>query len=386
HGPVYKRKRRYYALRYPACTDIRSAEQWWRMGKAHDLSDFEKALRMDALPQFNVIYADREGHILLHSGGRTPWRDTTLPWKQPLPGYHSSYIWTSLLPFEKKTWIVDPPCGYLYNANNTPAHYSHPACEHYKPPQWPGFQKFDYNRGDRFRELLAGFQGRFTLSHFLAIKFDCCYSFGGSYERNFGPLYRLDDKKYPRLADAIDLLKNWNRCGNMESEAATLAMITHHFLSRMCRCPLALLMVRPKPLTEPQCVKALQLAVRFMRRRYGSLRVPLGDIQRLMRDTVSLPVAGMREVPRAIHTTLVDRKKGLWKVTGGDSFILFARFGQEGPEVWTVNTYGASGRPDSPHYTDQMRLFAEHRFKSMTLNKEIILRNATKVYSPFFRP
>lgn len=386
HGPVYKRKGRYYALRYPAYTDIRSAEQWWRMGKACELSSFEHAMRMDALPLFNVVYADRQGHILLHSAGRVPQRDTTIPWKQPLPGNQSCYIWQALLPFEKKTWILDPLCGYLYNANNTPAHYAHPECEIYKPPQWPGFQKFDYNRGDRYRELLAGLQGRFTLSHFLAIKFDNCYSFRGSYERNFGPLYRLDEQKYPRLAEAISLLKNWNRCGNMESEVAPLAMITHHFLSRRCRCPLALLMARPKPLTEQQCAKALQQAVRFMRRRYGTLRIPLGHIQRLMRDTVSLPVAGLREVPRAIHSTLVDRKKGLWKATGGDSYILVARFGQEGPEVWTVNTYGASGRPDSPHYTDQMRLFAEQRFKSMTLNKETILRNARRIYSPDARP
>lgn len=382
HGPVLRRHGRWYALRFPAWTDIRSAEQWWRMGKAHNLQAFEEALKMDALPLFNVIYADADGNIFLHSGGKTPLRDTLLLWKQPMPGDNPKAVWKDFLPYERKPRILNPTCGYLYNANNTPAHYAHPACEDYQPPYWPGFQLFDYNRGDRLRALLGAVKERFTRAHFWAIKNDPCYAFDGAYQKNFAALYTLDEKKYSRLAEAIVMLKNWNRCGDLENEAASLALITHHFLMKKYRMPFAMLMIKKEPLTEEECVKALDKAVSFMRKKYGSLYVPLGQIQRLMRDTVSLPVSGLREVPRAIDTRLHDKRRGVWRVTGGDTYILWACFGREGPELESVNTYGASGRPDSPHYTDQMRLFAQQKTKPMTLSKEEILRKAVKIYSP----
>lgn len=382
HGPALKHHGQWYALRFPAWMDIRSAEQWWRMGKAKSLEAFETALKMDALPLFNVIYADVEGNIFFHSGGKTPWRDTSLLWKQPMPGDDPRALWKDFLPYERKSRVLNPSCGYLYNANNTPAHYANPACEEYQPPYWPGFQLFDYNRGDRLRALLGGITGRFTRSHFWAIKNDPCYAFDGTYQKNFEALYRLDEKKYPRLAEAIRMLKNWNRCGGEENETASLALITHYFLTKKYRMPFAMLMIKKEPLMEKECVEALKKATTFMRKKYRTLHVPLGQIQRLMRDTLSLPVSGLREVPRAIDTRLYDKRKGVWKVTGGDTYILWARFGKESPEIESINTYGASGRPDSPHYTDQMKLFAMQKTKPMTLSKSEVLKGARKVYSP----
>jgi acyl-homoserine-lactone acylase len=382
HGPALKQHGQWYALRFPAWMDIRSAEQWWRMSKAKSLEEFETILKMDALPLFNVIYADAEGNIFLHSGGKTPRRDTALVWKQPMPGEASRALWKDFLPYESKTRILNPSCGYLYNANNTPAHYTHYTCEDNQPTYWPGFQLFDYNRGDRLRALLGAVTDRFTRTHFWAIKNDPCYAFDGTYQRNFAALYSLDEKKYPRLAEAITMLKNWNRCGGQESETASLALITHHFLTKKYRMPFAMLMIKKEPLTEKECVEALKKARAFMLKKYGTLHVPLGHIQRLMRDTLSFPVSGLREVPRAIDTRLYDKRKGLWKVTGGDTYILWARFGVGGPELESVNTYGASGRPGSPHYTDQMKLFAMQKTKPMTLDKSEVLRNARRVYRP----
>ncbi|MCS6978913.1 MAG: penicillin acylase family protein [Flavobacteriales bacterium] len=382
HGPVFHRGRRWYAFRFPAFSDIRSAEMWWRMGKARSWAEFDSLLCTDALPLFNVIYADAQGHIFFHSSGRTPWRDSLLHWRQPVPGEEGRYLWKRLVPCSMKTRVLDPPCGYLYNANNTPAHYAKPGCETENSARWPGFQLFDYNRGDRFRRLLAAVEGPFTKDRFRAIKFDPCYDFNGTYQNNFAALYALNPSKYPQLAEAITMLKNWDRCGREESEEATLALVTHHFLTKKYQAPFAILMIKKEPLTEKECVDALRRAVHFMRKKYGTLHVPLGQVQRLMRDTVSLPLSGLREVPRAVDSRLQDGRRGLWKVTGGDCYIMWARFGPEGPEIESVNTYGASGRPSSPHYTDQMRLFVSQNFKRMTLSKEVILNSALKIYHP----
>ena len=52
----------------------------------------------------------------------------------------------------------------------------------------------------------------------------------------------------------------------------------------------------------------------------------------------------------------------------------------------SVISYGNSARPDSPHYTDQMEMFVNRKMKAMTLNKEEIMKNAVKIYSPEVAP
>jgi acyl-homoserine-lactone acylase len=58
------------------------------------------------------------------------------------------------------------------------------------------------------------------------------------------------------------------------------------------------------------------------------------------------------------------------------------RFGEEGVEIETVNVYGSSAKPDSPHYTDQMEMFVDKKLKKMSLDKEIVMKEAVKIYSP----
>ncbi|MFT5901480.1 MAG: acyl-homoserine-lactone acylase, partial [Bacteroidia bacterium] len=43
---------------------------------------------------------------------------------------------------------------------------------------------------------------------------------------------------------------------------------------------------------------------------------------------------------------------------------------------------GASSRPDSPHYTDQMQLYADQETKEMTLDKAKIMAEAESIYHP----
>ena len=61
---------------------------------------------------------------------------------------------------------------------------------------------------------------------------------------------------------------------------------------------------------------------------------------------------------------------------------MFARFSSQGVEIETVNAYGASHNPESPHYTDQMELNASQHTKQMTLDKEAVLENAVRVHHP----
>ena len=59
---------------------------------------------------------------------------------------------------------------------------------------------------------------------------------------------------------------------------------------------------------------------------------------------------------------------------------MLARFCEGLPKLESIMPYGASSKPESPHYTDQMEMFVNKELKSMTLDKEEIYENAAKIY------
>ena len=72
------------------------------------------------------------------------------------------------------------------------------------------------------------------------------------------------------------------------------------------------------------------------------------------------------------------------KVNSGDAYTCFVRYPKNGgmPLSESVNTFGTSMHPSSPHYKDQMDMFQKQEAKHMTLDKEEVLRTAEKVYHP----
>ena len=50
--------------------------------------------------------------------------------------------------------------------------------------------------------------------------------------------------------------------------------------------------------------------------------------------------------------------------------------------IESVNTFGASMNPASPHYKDQMTMFLDQQTKPMTLDKKEVYKNAERVYHP----
>jgi acyl-homoserine-lactone acylase len=91
-------------------------------------------------------------------------------------------------------------------------------------------------------------------------------------------------------------------------------------------------------------------------------------------------MAGMPDVLAAIYSK--EHTDGTYKAFAGESYIELVRFGENGVEIESVNTFGASEKPNSKYYTTEMKLFATQQLKKMTLNKEEILKNAIRIYAP----
>lgn len=361
YGPALKTKQGVYAFRFPGYMDIRSGEQWYRMNKASNLAEFNEALRMQALPLFNVVYGDREGNILLHSGGMIPLRDPGLDWRQPIRVADTLYAWKELQPFSAIPNVTNPSCGYVYNANNTPLHATGDSCNW--RGSFPGLQRFEYNRGEVIGQWFKAHQGPFSERGLDSIKFENVYADSGTYMKHFRVMYELDAGKFPQLSEAIAKIKRWDGHGDVDNLDAALVMLAHDALRLKFDCPFAMLMLREEMIQEKDAVWALEQACRFLRRYHGGLDVPLGQVQRLRRGEISLPADGLREVPRAADAKRDKHHRGEYVVTGGDCFIQVSRFSHDTVEVRNVSAFGSSAHPTSSHYTDQMELFTQHGYK-----------------------
>jgi acyl-homoserine-lactone acylase len=350
------------------------------MNKAKNFGAFTKAMEMQAVPLFNTVYADDAGNIMIHSGGKVPKRDMNLDWKPPIKAATSDYMWQEIMPYSSLPHVENPECGYVYNANNTPLHCTGDTCEWNE--HFPGVQTFMYNRGERFEHLMQEHNGPFTEADLKRIKYDMSYHPDGSYAQRFDTLFNLDPSKYPDIADAIEKMKAWSKTGVKDDPHAALALVVHDELGKEVGMPFGFLMIRNARIKEAEAVSALRKAKKFLVKKHGSLDIPLGNVQRIIRGEKSLPAHGLKEVPRATDIKLHDKRKGVYKVTGGDGYIQIARFGNGKPEIRSVNIYGASNRPESPHFSDQMEMFNAHEFKAMPLERSEVEKMAERVYHP----
>jgi len=381
YGPVFKNKKNAYAIRFPSYRNIKAAEQWYVMNKAQNWKDFDKAIHMEGIPLFNIVYGDEDGNIFFQSNGDIPKRNPNLNWHIPITSTSAKYKWTELLSFDEKPFVFNPSCGYVFNSNNSPLSSTGPSCDW--KGDFPGLQRFNYNRGERFLSLFESKHDKYTWEDILRFKFDKAYQPNGMYRTKFKTVFNLNPAEHPKIAQSIAKFNNWNLETDAANKNATLPMVTHYFMAKELKTQFAFLIIREQPIEIDFALRNIGKAQSFLEKHYGTIDVPLGNVQRQIRGDVSYPASGSFEVPRAADATLYDKKQGIFRIKGGDGYIQMTKFSKEkGAEILSINSYGASAHQESKHFTDQMELFSQEKFKPMTFDKAQIMREALFIYHP----
>ena len=383
HGVVLESENgNFYALRFPANRTIGAAEQWYEMNKAKNFSEFKTALSRLGVFTTNVIYADNQDNIFYAGLGLFPKRNPKYDWQKVLPGHTSEVVWgNDFFEFENLAQLHNPPTGYLGNSNHSPFNATVPA-DNINPttinPTF-GYMTGDNNRSMRYHYLM-GQQDKISYEDFKRIKFDTkwqeplhVYSF-----LNLELLMQLDAQKYPELSESITILNNWNRETDVKSEGATLLALSYYFIQKDLREK----GVFPNEftLTEPYVITMLQKVEKHLKKHFKTVRVPLGDFQQHSRGDKRIPIWGTPNVIASMHGK--PQKDGRFKIFAGESYVSLVRFTETGVEIESIVPYGASNNPDSPHYTDQMEMYSRHELKKMTLDKNEIMKNASRTYHP----
>jgi len=123
HGPIIKQDGGApIAMRVAALDRPFLLEQYWQMATARNFSQFETALKRLQVPVFNILYADRDGHVEYLFNGTLPRRGKgdLAYWAGIVPGDTSETLWNSYLTYEELPKVIDPPNGFVHNTNDPP--------------------------------------------------------------------------------------------------------------------------------------------------------------------------------------------------------------------------------------------------------------------------
>lgn len=378
YGPTLKTDKGVFAIRVPALMDIKALEEWYRMDKAKNFTEFYKAISMTSLPMFNIMYADRYDTIFYVSNGKMPRRnpDTAYHWRGTVPGNTSNTLWTEFKAINELPQYVNPPSGYLFNTNHSPFLATDPKynLDRNQYDRNDGWETYHNNRSKRVTELING--DKVDYNTFKRIKFDQQLPQQLQYRYGIDTMLNLNLADYPVWKDVIISLQTWDRKAVANSKGAAVFKILYEYVSTKLKG------VPARQLTKAESIEAYQYVYDYMMKNFGKTDITLGDVQKLVRGDDVRPAWGLPDVLTAAYTT--SYKDGMYRVNSGDAYICFVRYPKDGslPKIESVNTFGASMHPGSPHYKDQMTMFQNQQTKHMTLDKAEVLRTAEKIYHP----
>jgi penicillin amidase/acyl-homoserine-lactone acylase len=368
HGPVVRNDRGVFAIRYAGMGEIRQNEQYFAMNKARNLSEWKAAMAMGVLPSINYVYGDAKGNVGYVHNGRYPVRKEGVDWSGVVPGDRSDLIWNAQLPFAKIPQVWNPKSGWVFNANNTPFQATSEA-DDLKPGAFSktlGLQTNMTNRAWRALETY-GADTSITAEEFEAYKYDLTFSSRSDLAKALTLLGALNAKDDPDLAAAQALLKVWDRRTHRDSRAAPLAVLT-------------VLKLLQTPARPP--VAVLKETMAELRTHFGRIDPTWGEVNRIRRGKVDLPVDGGPDIFRAIYGR--PDPDGRLRGLAGDTFIMFVTWDRAGAMSSTsIHQFGSATLDEaSPHFADQTPLFAAMKTKPVRFTEEQLKGHIVRDYRP----
>jgi acyl-homoserine-lactone acylase len=370
-------------------------QQWWEMGNAKNLQDFEAALSNIRIPMFTIMYADKAGNILHVFNEQIPvreagdwafWNNTTpVDSRNPaiLPGDTSELVWTKLHPYSDLPKVLNPESGWLQNANESPWTTTLPLA--LNPADYPPYfapPPFVWPRPQTSMRLLHE-DASITYDELIDYKFSTFMELTNAVLEDLIAAAQASDNETAQKA--AEILAAWDRRADKDSVGA--ALFTAWALDYVQRIGYAAFAIQwdiadplntPRGLADPegavQSLITVANQLELLRALGGGMDVKYGDAFRLRyRDSgVDLPASGGFDVVGtfSILTFVQDNDLRFYPVHG-DSFIAVLEFGTP-LQAKVLLTYGNATQPGSPHVGDQLALFSDQQLRDALMTRDAI--------------
>lgn len=377
YGPTLKNKTAVFSVRTPSTTNINALEQWWRMGKARSFSEFYKYLEWNALPGYNIGYADRNDTIFYISNGKIPRRNPNYDWKLPVAGNTKKTLWNTYYKTQELPQVIAPKAGYIYNANHSPFR-STGTDENPNPDDFAeamNYERYDNNRSTRLFALLNE-KDTLSFEDFKRIKYDRKLPTPLNYNFiDFNALFDMNPKEYPDVALVLQQIQEWDRVADANSYGAGAYAVFYYSLGEYYS------QLGPSKIVDPPLIyTCLKEAKAYMLKHFGTTEIRLGDFQKLVRGDKELPIYGLPDVITAMRGKAY--KNGRVKINHGETYIGLIRFSPDKTTVRSVVPYGSSNHHSSKHFDDQMEMYQHFKTKQMSFERSDVIQGAKKIYHP----
>lgn len=354
--------------------------QYNQMAKAQTLSEFSAALNMQQLPTFNIGYADRMGNIFYLFNGRIPARPRDSA-EGVVRGDTSAVEWHVPRPIAELPQLINPPGGYVQNANNVPWYTTLPS--RLEKSRFPFLEGDGLSLRAQISLQMLDASPTMTLDRMMTLKWNESL---GPASRLKPDLVRLARQRPGRaLAEAAAVLDAWDGRTSVDSRGAVLFVQWLDDYMSKAEPAYRQGWTREQPTTTPDgigdpktALAALQRAVAYVKEEYGSLDRRWGDVHRLKRGSLDLPVGGGDD---AFRTMWYRREGKTSRAVGGDSYVLAVEF-TPSPTAYSVLAYSQSSVADTPHFNDQLALFASHRYKRLWFSDVDVQQHLERSYRP----
>jgi acyl-homoserine-lactone acylase len=382
YGPtVATPKGEYFSMRLPSLMDAGALQQWYAMNRSTNFTQFKQALNQNHLAMFNIMYADNKDTIFYISNGKMPYRnpDTAYHWSSTVPGNTMATLWTKFKPVSELPQYTNPSSGYLFNTNHSPFLASAEK-DNLDPTKFDvndGYETYHDNRSRRAKDLIDQLD-KISFEDLKRIKFDRSLpsKILFPYGFNADSLFLVNEKENSKIAYLITTLKTWDHAAVVDSKGAAIYNLAYYMVPQVMKGR------KNDMLTIKEAITVYEKINDYLLKYFGRTDIALGDLQKLVRGTEGWPQAGMPDVLAAVMSE--PYTNGTRKMNSGDAYINLVRFPKDGslPHIESVNTFGASMHPGSPHFADQRAMYQAQTLKPMTLDKNEVLKNAEKIYHP----
>jgi acyl-homoserine-lactone acylase len=393
--------------------DFGAIAQLVEMARARDLGSFQAALAMQQLPCFNVVYADREGNIFYlynvktgdkavadappeppkpegsdNKGGEPEKRPPAKPprfidWTTPVPADDPLSSWRDIIPVRALPAVVNPASGYVQACGSPPwLATENTSLRAAQFPAWFAHDRDSY-RAQRIRRLLG--MGKRSFRDCQSMLYDAMVPLAAEAVPRLLEIakQRADyvENAHPDLPAGLDALRSWNFLADTSSPGMTFFHAWWNALQSRSieRYPsaesLLAALARNDADIQDLSLSAAAEAARTMRNEFDSLSVPWGDVHTVTRGDREVPLSGgdSGEPVFVASDEVFEGRK--WRVTYGYGFAMVVAFGQQ-PRAVSMVPFGTSEDPKSPHYSDQLDLMAQRRFKVSRYLFEDVQQNA----------
>lgn len=415
HGPIVAQKNnKALALKVAGLNAPNMVTQYLDMLQAENLTEFAEAESRLQMPFFNTIFADRDGDIMYAFGGRQPVRQggTFSDWAGILPGHQQSALWTDTLKWRQLPKAINPPGGFVQNANDPPWTSTFPQVLH--PKDYPSYLIGPAMalRPQHAAKFLSS-QRHFSMAEVIAGRESTAMELA---PRLLPDLIKAAKASGDPLAmNAAEVLKHWAKTGYLSdanSRGAALFELWYRLLTSDPNAPKGASLdlegnaypkwvvdwSETKPLATPHgladpaaAVPYLISAAQGLQQAFGRIDVAFGDVHRaelVTHDPTFTEVIPVANVPVSGSASVFGGLRIVWPFPspdgvhqlsyGGDSYVQVVEFARHGVKAKTLLTYGNSSRPGSSHIADQLPLYGNKQMRDVPRTRQEVEASAVR--------